>query len=254
MLRIMRDRPTTTTRDVMMEPTAIGRRGRARRATSLLVLPALLLAPLAACAPTSAPERVASGFVAGDPAAGVPARAQHGMVVSASAIASEVGAQVLRDGGNAIDAAIATGFALAVTYPTAGNIGGGGFMVIRFADGRTTTFDFREKAPLSADSLMFVDSTGEYSYDIHHRSHLAVGLAGPDAGLALAAAVKANRYWTGVVEPEVGVARDGFEVPPGRGRPLAGVLDDMAPDPASVQQFWKKGVPCEEGELFRQPD
>lgn len=254
MLRIMRDRPTTTTRDVMMEPTAIGRRGRARRATSLLVLPALLLAPLAACAPTSAPERVASGFVAGDPAAGVPARAQHGMVVSASAIASEVGAQVLRDGGNAIDAAIATGFALAVTYPTAGNIGGGGFMVIRFADGRTTTFDFREKAPLSADSLMFVDSTGEYSYDIHHRSHLAVGVPGTVAGFALAHERYGSRDWKTLVEPAVGLARDGFEVPPGLARSLAGVLDDMAPYPASVQQFSKNGVPYEEGELFRQPD
>jgi gamma-glutamyltranspeptidase/glutathione hydrolase len=86
--------------------------------------------------------------------------AQHGMVVSASSIASDVGRDVLAEGGNAVDAAIATGFALAVTYPTAGNIGGGGFMVIRFPDGRATTIDFRERAPAAANPEMFTDSAG----------------------------------------------------------------------------------------------
>lgn len=240
----------------MKEPTATGRRSRTRSRVGLLLLPALLLSPLAGCAPTAAPERptAAAGFTAGDPAGGVPAVAQHGMVVSASALASEVGAQVLRDGGNAIDAAIATGFALAVTYPTAGNIGGGGFMVIRFADGRTTTLDFREKAPLAADSLMFVDSTGEYSYDIHHRSHLAVGVPGTVAGFALAHQRYGSSEWSSLVEPAVALARDGFDVPQGLARSLAGVLDNMAPYAASVQQFSKDGTPYREGELFRQPD
>src|SRR5437762_13912669 len=85
------------------------------------------------------------------------------MVVSSSGIASEVGRNVLVAVGNAVDAAIATGFALAVTYPTAGNIGGGGFMVIRFPDGRATTIDFREAAPLRATPEMFLDSTGDRS-------------------------------------------------------------------------------------------
>lgn len=233
----------------MMETSVIHRRSRRHLRAGLLLLPALLLT---ACAPAAAPS--VDGFVAGDPAAGVPALAQHGMVVSASAIASDVGAQVLRDGGNAIDAAIATGFALAVTYPTAGNIGGGGFMVIRFADGTTTTFDFREKAPLAADSLMFVDSTGEYSYDIHHRSHLAVGVPGTVAGFALAHERYGSSEWKRLVDPAVALASDGFTVPAGLARSLANVLDNMAPYPASVEQFSKDGTPYEEGELFRQPD
>src|SRR6187455_1263231 len=89
-----------------------------------------------------------------------PVSAPHTMVVSGSSIASEVGNRVLAAGGNAVDAAIATGFALEVTFPFAGNIGGGGFMVIRFPDGRATTIDFREKAPLKANAKMFLDSTG----------------------------------------------------------------------------------------------
>src|SRR5438445_13307505 len=94
--------------------------------------------------------------------------APHGMVVSASGIASEVGRNVLAAGGNAVDAAIATGFALAVTYPVAGHIGGGGFMVIRFPDGRATTIDFREADPQRETPDMFVDSTG---YDSHPTPH-----------------------------------------------------------------------------------
>ena len=96
------------------------------------------------------------------------------MVVSASAIASRVGRDVLAAGGNAVDAAVATGFALAVTYPGAGNIGGGGFMVIRQADGFATTIDFRETAPKAATPEMFTDSTGAYSATIHHGSLKAV--------------------------------------------------------------------------------
>ncbi len=234
----------------MMETSVTHGRSRRHLRAGLLLLPALLFT---ACAPAAAPPSV-DGFVAGDQAAGLPALAQHGMVVSASAIASDVGAQVLRDGGNAIDAAIATGFALAVTYPTAGNIGGGGFMVIRFADGTTTTFDFREKAPLAADSLMFVDSTGEYSYDIHHRSHLAVGVPGTVAGFALAHERYGSSDWNRLVDPAVALARDGFSVPAGLARSLANVLDNMAPYPASVEQFSKDGTPYEEGELFQQPD
>ncbi|MFN9421748.1 gamma-glutamyltransferase, partial [Gemmatimonas sp.] len=110
------------------------------------------------------------------PKPATPAEGAKGMVVSASAIASQVGREVLANGGNAVDAAIATGFALAVTYPTAGNIGGGGFMVIRFPDGRATTIDFRERAPAAATPTMFTDSTGAYSARIHHGSHKAVGV------------------------------------------------------------------------------
>jgi len=132
---------------------------------------------------------VASSAIAQVPRASWPTEpvsAPRTMVVSASRIASEVGDRVLRNGGNAVDAAVATGFALAVTYPTAGNIGGGGFMVIRFPDGRATTIDFREKAPLAANEKMFLDSAGKYSYEKHHESHLAVGVPGTVAGFAYA--------------------------------------------------------------------
>ena len=182
-------------------------------------------------------------------------RSQEGMVSSTNIIASEVGADVLAAGGNAVDAAIATGLALAVVHPSAGNIGGGGFMVIRSPDGSATAIDFREKAPLAAHPGMFTDEDGEYSFEIHHGSYLAVGVPGTVAGFALAH----ERYgsgtpWADLVEPAVGLAGDGFTLSPALARSLANVLSRMEPYPASVAQFSKDGVPYEEGELFRQPD
>ena len=132
------------------------------------------------------------------------------MVVSAKAPASKVGIDILKAGGNAIDAAIATGFALAVTHPTAGNIGGGGFFVIRFPDGTATSIDFREKAPLAAHTRMFIDENGEYSSQTHHFSHLAVGVPGTVAGFATAHEKYGSLEWSQLVEPAVGLARDGF--------------------------------------------
>jgi gamma-glutamyltranspeptidase/glutathione hydrolase len=184
----------------------------------------------------------------------VPANAQQGMVVSASAIASAVGADVLKAGGNAVDAAIATGFALAVTYPTAGNIGGGGFMVIRFPDGRTTAIDFREKAPLAAHANMFLDSAGEYSSRIHHNSHIAVGVPGTVAGFWKAHGAYGKAEWPRVVEPAVRLARDGFAVPPGLARSLQSALNSFQRYPASVAAYSKAGQPYAEGETFKQPD
>ena len=181
-------------------------------------------------------------------------RADRGLVVSASAIASEAGAEVLRAGGNAVDAAIATGLALAVTYPAAGNIGGGGFMVIRFPDGRTTAFDFREKAPLAAHATMFLDSAGEYSSRIHHYSHLAVGVPGTVAGFALAHERYGAAEWATLVEPAVELAGEGFDLPPGLTRSLAGSLRGFEAYPATVKAFSKNGGPYAEGERFRQPD
>jgi len=214
----------------------------------------LLAASLAAtaCAPRAPapPEAPASPRAA----ATEPVRAARGMVVSASEIASRVGMEVLREGGNAIDAAIATGFALAVTHPTAGNIGGGGFMVVRFPDGRVTAFDFREKAPLAAHPEMFTDENGEYSYEIHHESHKAVGVPGTVAGFALAHERYGSIDWKRLVDPAVRLADEGFRVPPGLARSLAGVLPQMQRYPASVQAFSKNGVPYEAGEIWRQPD
>lgn len=200
---------------------------------------------------------LALGFGAATPA---PAQAQrakpagNGVVVSASSIASEVGARVLRDGGNAVDAAVATGFALAVTRPSAGNIGGGGFMVIRFPDGRTTAFDFREKAPLAAHAEMFVDSTGEYSSRIHHNSHVAVGVPGTVAGFWKAHGTYGAAEWQWLVEPAVRLARDGFAVPPGLARSLESVLPRFERYPASLAAYSKDGEPYAEGDTLRQPD
>ncbi|HET8644577.1 MAG TPA: gamma-glutamyltransferase [Vicinamibacteria bacterium] len=184
-----------------------------------------------------------------------PARARQGMVVSQNAVASEVGAAVLRDGGNAIDAAVATAFALAVTHPTAGNIGGGGFIVYRPASGEPVAYDFRETAPAAARPDMFLVN-GRYDADRHHDSHVAVGVPGSVAGLHLAWTAHGRLPWKRLVEPAVRLARDGFTVTEGLSRSLQGVLDEMKRRglEASLAQFTRSGVPYEAGDLLRQPD
>jgi len=209
----------------------------------------------AACSGTAAPPEPIRVDPAINPAAvGVPVRTEGGVVVSASEIASRVGGEVLRTGGNAVDAAIATGLALAVVYPTAGNIGGGGFMVIRFPDGRSTTFDFREKAPLASHPEMFVDSTGEYSRRVQANTHVAVGVPGTVAGFALAHERYGSAEWGRLVEPSVTLAREGIVLPASLARSLAGQLQSMQRFPASIQAFSKNGTPYEEGEVWAQPD
>ena len=205
--------------------------------TSRWMLP--LLVALTACQGGEMPPR------AGD---GAPRtlglRSHEGMVSSANLIASEVGAEVLAQGGNAVDAAIATGFALAVVHPTAGNIGGGGFMVVRSPDGGATAIDFREKAPLAAHPEMFTDEDGEYSFDIHHGSYLAVGVPGTVAGFALAH----ERYgsgtpWADLVAPAVGLAGDGFTLSPALARSLANVLPRMEPIPRASRSSRRTAFP-----------
>jgi len=181
-------------------------------------------------------------------------RSPAGMVVSAYPHASRAGAEVLRAGGNAVDAAIATGFALAVTHPVAGNIGGGGFMVIRFPDGRSTVMDFREKAPLGAHPRMFLDEDGEYSSRIHHRSHLAVGVPGTVAGFALAHERYGSAEWTGLVAPSVALARDGFEISERLANSLARRLDAFRDYPATFAQFFRDGQPYSAGDTLVQSD
>ncbi|MEJ2238498.1 MAG: gamma-glutamyltransferase [Gemmatimonadales bacterium] len=181
-------------------------------------------------------------------------RSSHGMVVSATEYASTIGVEVLKAGGNAVDAAIATGFALAVTHPAAGNIGGGGFMVIRFPDGEVTAFDYREKAPLAANPRMFLDENGEYSSTIHHDSHLAVGVPGTVAGFAKAHETYGTLEWKRLVEPSVKLAADGFAIMPDLARSLRYAITRMEAYPASLQAFSKNGEPYEEGEILKQPD
>ena len=200
----------------------------------------------------------ACGAPAAEPPAITVARATlesgGGMVVSAYPDASRAGAEVLRSGGNAVDAAIATGFALAVTHPVAGNIGGGGFMVIRFPDGSSTVMDFREKAPLSAHPEMFLDEDGEYSFQIHHRSHLAVGVPGTVAGFAQAHEHYGSAAWAGLVEPAVALARDGFEVSERLAGSLAGRLDAFRDYQATFAQFFRDGEPYAPGDTLVQAD
>lgn len=165
------------------------------------------------------------------------------MVVSASTTASEIGRDVLAAGGNAVDAAIAAGFALAVTHPTAGNIGGGGFMVIRFPDGRATAVDFREKAPALATSAMFTDSAGDYSARIHHNSVRSVGVPGTVAGFALAHAKYGKAPWHTLVSPSAALADTGFIIPAGLAASLAGARNKLAADSAALLAYYKNGEP-----------
>ena len=147
------------------------------------------------------------------PAAGrVAVRGNNGVVASSSAIASEVGISIMKKGGNAVDAAVATAFAMAVTWPTAGNIGGGGFLVYHGADGTATTFDFREKAPLAATKTMYLDADGNVRDNSNHESILAVGVPGTVAGLALAHQRFGKLPWKDLLAPAVKLARDGFPI------------------------------------------
>ena len=115
-----------------------------------------------------------------------PVEADHGMVVTAQHLASQVGVEVLKNGGNAVDAAVAVGYALAVVYPTAGNIGGGGFMTIRLKDGKTTFLDFRERAPLGSTKTMYLDDKGNMVKGLSTDGYLAVGVPGSVLGFETA--------------------------------------------------------------------
>src|SRR5689334_17730405 len=186
-------------------------------------------------------------------AGSVPQRARLGMVITQSDIASQVGFKVIQGGGNAIDAAVATAFALAVTHPTAGNIGGGGFIVYRPAAGEPMSFDFREMAPARSSPEMWMKD-GKYSSQLHHNSHLAVGVPGTVAGLYLAHKDQGSKPWKDLVQPAIVLARDGFEVTHGLARSLASTLPRFKEYPASLAQFSKNGAPYEAGEILKQPD
>lgn len=177
-----------------------------------------------------------------------PVEAEHGLVTSAHELASLAGLEMLQRGGNAVDAAVATGLALTVVYPFAGNIGGGGFMVVRFPDGKTTTIDFREKAPARATPDMFTDSTGAYSSRVHHNSHKSVGVPGTVAGFAHAHQKYGKVSWTKLVDPAVKLAGDGFAVPSGLAASLKGAQPRLAAYPATIAAYYKNGQPYAEGE------
>jgi gamma-glutamyltranspeptidase/glutathione hydrolase len=139
--------------------------------------------------------------------------AQNGMVVSDNSVASQVGVYILRKGGNAIDASVATAFALAVTHPAAGNIGGGGFLVYMNSSSEVTTFDFREKAPLAAIKNMFQDQTGNLIEGMNHNGLKSTGVPGTVAGLYLAHQKYGHLSWAELVQPSVDLAENGFPMP-----------------------------------------
>ena len=198
------------------------------------------------------PALVCSSFI---PFGGrYPVYASQGMVVSSSMTASEIGRDVLKSGGNAIDAAVATAFALAVTYPGAGNIGGGGFMVYVPKSGEPTTIDFREKAPLAATEKMFMDKNGKLIPQSNLEGILAPGTPGTVAGLFLAHQRYGRLTWQQLLDPAVKLAANGFKI-----------THALQEDGKAFQYLWRKypstakvllkdGRPYMQGELWKQPD
>ncbi len=182
----------------------------------------------------------------------VPLGAEHGMVVSAHRLASDAGVEVLKDGGNAVDAAIAVAYALAVTFPEAGNIGGGGFMTVRFADGRTTFIDFRETAPAAATATMYQDKAGRVIPLLSTRGHKAVAVPGTVAGLELAREKFGTLPRARLMASAISLARDGFVMDQGDATFLAEGAEDFAKDPASAAIFLDAGKPWEKGHRFVQ--
>ncbi|MGD0631457.1 MAG: gamma-glutamyltransferase family protein [Terracidiphilus sp.] len=185
-----------------------------------------------------------------------PVRAQHGMVVSVHHLASDAGLEILRAGGNAVDAAVATGFALAVVHPAAGNLGGGGFLLLRTHDGQTTFIDYREKAPLAATETMYQDAQGNIipeesllSSVIGYRS---IATPGSVAGLAYAERKYGKLGLARVMAPAIKLAAGGFVLSAEEAEELSD--PDLAKFPESKRIFQRDGNLYKEGETFRQPE
>jgi len=179
---------------------------------------------------------------------------QNGMVVSSNAVASKVGVDILKKGGNAIDASIATAFALEVTHPGAGNIGGGGFLVFMNAAGKVTTIDFREKAPLAATPNMFLDSNGKLIEGSNHDNLKAVGVPGTVAGLYMAHQKYGKLPWRELVQPSVDLARNGFIMPWGLYKEALNIVDVYKSFDFMRGYFNNaQGDVTKPGELWKQP-
>jgi len=187
-----------------------------------------------------------------------PVRGKHAMVASQHELASRIGVEVLKKGGNAVDAAIAVGIALAVVYPEAGNLGGGGFMLVRFKDGRSTSIDYREMAPKAATRDVFVDSKGELirgegGSQVGYR---ASGVPGTLAGFEMAFKKYGSGKvkWSDLVDPSVKLAQDGYVLTNRLAVLLYAFREWLAKYPESNRIFLRDGKYYEEGEVFRQPE
>jgi gamma-glutamyltranspeptidase / glutathione hydrolase len=203
-------------------------------------IPALLVALLWASAVSAAPSKT-------------PVRASHAIVVSVRELASQTGAQIMKAGGNAVDAAVATGFALAVVYPQAGNLGGGGFMLIRMSDGKTHFLDYREKAPSAATANMYLDAHGNVIPNASVVGYKSIGVPGSVAGLVYAEKTYGKLSLQQVIAPAIKLARDGFPLTSEDARDLKDDKD-LAQFPESRRIFERDGNFYQEGEIFRQPE
>lgn len=184
-----------------------------------------------------------------------PVEAEHGMVVTAQHLATDVGVEVLKSGGNAVDAAVAVGYALAVVYPSAGNLGGGGFMTIRLKDGTKTFFDFRERAPLAATKTMYLDAKGDMVPRASLDGYLAVGVPGSVMGLETAREKYGTRPREDLIAPALRFAREGFTLEQGDAAILAASAKRLAKDETAAKIFLKPdGKPYVSGEKLQQPD
>lgn len=183
-----------------------------------------------------------------------PVAAEHGMVVSAQHLASKVGVDVLKRGGNAVDAAVAVGYALAVVYPAAGNLGGGGFMTVQLADGRKTFLDFREKAPLAATANMYLDKDGNVVKGLSTNGHLAVGVPGSVSGMEYAREKYGTMKRADLIAPSIQLADKGFTLEQGDIDMLWTATADFQKDPVSGAIFLNKGQPFQVGQKLVQKD
>ena len=194
----------------------------------------------------------AAPILAASPA---PVQAEHGMVVTAEKLATQVGADVLKQGGNAFDAAVAVGYALAVVWPEAGNIGGGGFMTLRTKDGVTNFIDFRENAPLAASATMYQDAQGNVVKGASTDGYLAVGVPGTVAGLETVREKYGTLSRAQLMEPAIRLARDGFALSQGDAASFKAELPKLRRDPAAAAIYLAPGGAARKiGDKLVQPD
>ena len=218
-------------------PATTRRSSKRRRATAAVALLTIALA--------AGPAQSASV---------APVAAEHGMVVTAQHLATQVGVDVLKRGGNAIDAAVAVGYALAVVYPAAGNLGGGGFMTVQLADGRRTFLDFREKAPLAATRDMYLDANGNVIKGLSVSGPLAVAVPGTVSGLETAREAYGTMARADLIAPAIAYAEGGFVLEQGDADMFALASPDLRKDPASAAIFLDGGAPFQAGGKLVQTD
>src|SRR5690242_6790813 len=180
-------------------------------------------------------------------------RAAHGMVVTDEELGSQAGVEILKRGGNAVDAAVATAFALAVVEPAAGNIGGGGFMLVRLADGRTAFFDYREVAPGKATRDMYIGADGKLDKELSVIGYKSVAVPGTVAGLELALKTYGKLKLADVMAPAVHLAEDGFPVSEKLARQLEEQRDYLQEFSVSRRIFLNDGKMYKAGDTFKQP-